>query len=572
MRKLAIVALLCLSLAILALPLFAASTSFGIWQPKGNIIANSLGGTSAVLANPSVVYRASGCLVIASPCYGMWAFNQFGLAAIKGIDYFESADGLTNWSAYASNPMILDNGTGNTFFPTVYLESGTFYIFAGDGQSINEWTSANGVTALTSIGSIITPGAGGTWDHDGVFQLNIIDTITGTTTAYYSGNDGVGTYQLGCVTTTNLTTWTKCVGNPIFAGLGGTPVGAVTFYKSGGTYYAYTNTYPQNAQLKTKGFSGFVRFSSSSVTGPWTMLTYPSSGNPVFTYYANTPFDFSCGVGASAQVGDPELVFPPDGSMHLYYDSGCDFGIQVGISAAVIPHTTLSQLVASNEGVFNVPVSGFPQLNLLTLASDPGTGPNANPIGGNWSPLAVSGAFGTAQRISNTFESSSTGAPNSDSYWNAITWGADQWSQSTVCVNNGVFVGADSRMSTTGAITAYRMYWNGTLGNSGTLAIQREVAGTATTLFSNTGLTVNVGDTIMNVTIGNVIYYYWNGYLIGSVSDSTNTTGAVGFQMASGAGSVANAAICAWSGGTFQSTSASIGGKAGVGGKAGIGK
>lgn len=553
-----------------------ASTSFGLWIPKGNIIANSMCGTGGTCANPSVIYRATGCLVLSSPCHGLWVFNEGGLPAVQGIYYFESADGFTSWSAYSGNPMILDNGTGNTRFPVVSLQAGTFYIFAGSGTSINEWTSPNGVTSLTSIGSILARGNAGSWEAGGIFQLNIIDTIAGTTTAYYTGWNGSSnrSYAQGCATTTNLTCWTKCSGNPIFNGLGNTPIGATTFYKQAGTYYAYTSGYTPNAELQTLGFESFFRFSSPSVTGPWTELTYGSTGIQIPIYYANTPFDFNNGgcPAASAQVGDPELEFPPDGSIHLYYDSTCDFGVELGVSAAVIPHANLSQIVASYEGVFNVPVSGFPQLNLLTLASDSGTGPNSNPIGGNWTPLAVSGAFGTAQRISNRFESSSTAAPNSDSYWNAFTWPADQWSQSTVCVNNGEFTGADSRMSTSGAITAYRMFWTGTLGSSGTNEIQKEVSGSATTIFSNTGLPLNVGDTIMNATIGSLIYFYYDGYLIGSVSDSANATGAAGFQIASGPSNVSNAAICGWSGGMFQSVSGSIGGKAGIGGKAAIGQ
>jgi hypothetical protein len=323
--------------------------------------------------------------------------------------------------------------------------------------------------------------------------------------------------------------------------------------------------------MQTKGVTAFFRYSSPSVTGPWTILTYASTGIQIPTYYANTPFDFSCDTALDVQIGDPELVFA-NGNVTMYYDSGCDFGVQVGISAAQIKNVTLAQLVTSYEGVLNVPVSGFPQLNLLTLASDPGTGSNANPIGGNWTPLVNNaGSFGTAQRVSNNFEVSSTTHPNAPSWWNPIAWGADQWSQVTAQICNNEYIGTAVRQNTSNVATQYQFLWHGTLGSSGTWQVQKYNATTPTTLFNGTAFTLSQNDTVMQVIIGSNLYLYWNGFLVNSVSDSSIASGAPGFDVAA-LSNVANSAVNNWSGGTFQSNSGSIGGKAGMGGKAGIGK
>jgi hypothetical protein len=565
---------LILLLAALSVP-SQATTNFGVWQPKGIGPANP---GSNHLGNPSVIPRATGCIVIASPCFGMWAgVDQAN--PNPGVYYFESADGLTSWTAYGSNPLSTLTA-GLNLFPTVFNQSGTFYFFGSSagGAGIFEFTSADGITWTAANGgvAIITPGSGGAWDQTGVFQLNICDVIAGTWFAYYAGfntSGGNNKFQQGLVTSVGgVSGWTKSGSNPLIDGFNSTSIGATTFYKVGSTYYAYASGQYNNAQTNTNQFEPLFRWSSSSASGPWTQLTNGTA--PISTYYP-TIFDFavtSIGGGnnqLTTQVGDPRFI-QANGNLYLYYTLSNQFGSEIQVSEAFIPGETLAQLVATNEGVLNVPHSGTPFMDLTSLASDNFNGANANPIGGNWTTMATTGNFGPVQRLSNQLFNSSNSTPEGTAYWNPVTWQPDQFSQVTVSISLGLDVGAATRQSTTGAATCYNYFWFGTLGSSGQIFIQKVVAGTSTTLQNASGLTLVAGDTIMGVDIGSSHYYYWDGILIGAISDSSITSGAAGVMFFTT--TVANEALNAWQGGIPISVSAGIGGKTGAGGKTGIGQ
>ena len=303
------------------------------------------------------------------------------------------------------------------------------------------------------------------------------------------------------------------------------------------------------------------RFSATNPSGPWTQLKY--NGAVTGTYYAAAPSDFVGSNGIGNQLGDPNIL-EVNGSCYLYYDISFDGGTQQ-VNAAIATGTTVAQLVGTYEGVVGAPISGAPQLNLVTLDSDTFQRANANPIGGNWTALTT-----PAQLTSHLVEVATAGT-NGDSWWNARVYGNDQWAQVTAAVLvSGSDIGANTRTATGGANTTYKSQWSsgsGSLGGAGTLLIRKIVAGSATTLTTISGLTVNLNDTISLIVNGTNIYAYWNTFLIGSATDSAIASGSPGFELFGV--SVANAAISAWSGGTFQDApllSASISGNAGVGG------
>jgi hypothetical protein len=530
-------------------------TAFNVWQPQGNVVANP-GGNK--IGNPSVIYDTNPVVLLGhTNVFKMWA----GLDTNGKIYYFESLDGLTSWTAYSGNPIT--PGASAAYFPTVYKEGSTYYLYGSatsfPGNGITVFTSTDGVT-FTSQGVQIALGGVGAWDHTGAFQLNVLTQLAGTWYAYYSGYNGV-TYAQGLVTSTDLIHWTKSASNPIFPGF----IGNICFLTVGDTYYAYAEFVPANLPpaLLTSQNIPLGRWSASSPSGPWTPLE--SNGNQVPTYYIASAAEFVAGGSSglpTCQPNDPRMVVA-NGNIYLYYTFTTQGGIEQSINAALASGVTPAQLVATYEGVVNVPFTGLTALNLATLGSDPGTGADANPIGGNWSPQL---AGDVAQRLSNIIRVGSI-STQADSYWNAVSWAADQWSRITVNNEaNGSFLGAAARTNTSGVATSYRLVLFGGTGAGAGLAIQSWVSAVATNLLV-LAFTISPNDTLMAVLIGTSYLVYWNDYLIANVSTSSIASGAAGFELAA-ASSVTNAGISAWSGGSLQAAPAitfSISGHAAAG-------
>jgi hypothetical protein len=549
-----------------------SETAFNVWKPQGNVLPSSLV-SGSLLANPSVIYEGSPVVLTgATNVFKIWVCSYSG-PATAGIYYFESLDGLTSWTPSPSNPIITDV-SGNTRFPTVYKVGSTYYLYAGD-VNLAVWTSTDGVTFTSKSFVLNNGGFSSTWYQNGSFQPNLCDVISGTWYMYITGvnNSGNPKYTCGLFTSTDGLTFTQVSGNPNLTTTNPVGLGAFNFFKVGSTYYAYTSGGTPNAKLQTLKYEMAWQFSAPSPSGPWTPLEL--NGNIIPPYYAGTPADFGTGlVGQTTNPqipGDPHFCFAL-GNVYLYYDMTVDAGIEFGIGAAVAYGTTGAQLVSTYGGVFNAPFAGNPQLNLNTLASDSASGANANPIGGNWTPRFTTTPFGPAQRLSNQFIPGSLTQSNADSFYNALTWAADQWSQVTVaaCGTTHSFVGVTLRNNTSNVNTGYRLFWNGAsgAGTTGTWTIAKIIAGSSTTLASGTGMILGIGDTLMGVVIGTTIILYWNGFPIGSATDSSITNGSPGFLVADN-NTLANAAVTNWSGGTFQDApalTASISGNVGVGG------
>jgi hypothetical protein len=467
----------------------------------------------------------------------MWAGDD----ATGQIYYYESADGLTNWTAHASNPIT--PGASAAFFPTVYTDGTTFYLYGATssfpGTGIAVFTSIDRVTWIAH-GVQIPLGGVGAWDHIGTFQLNIIGQVAGTWYGSYQGYNGT-IFQQGAVTSTDLINWTKSAGNPNIPNQSGN----MTFLQVGSTYYGWGAFLNPNAALKTTGNNPVGRFSATSPAGPWTPLTY--TGVRVPTYYISTNAELNTGPGLPGANANDLRMVSANGNMYLYYTYTTTGGNEQGIYAALASGYTPAQLVATYEGVRNVPFTGLTALNLVSLASDNFTRADANPIGGNWSPRV---AGQPAQIISNIVRSSATGVGD-DSYWNALVWNADQWSKITI--NNettGSFVGSTVRTSTSGAATSYRLALNLGTGAGAQLVTQSQVTGTITSLQTQS-FPIAISDTLILVVTGGNVYTYWNDCLIAANPSVSIASGAAGFQISSTV-AVANSGISAWSGGNFQ--------------------
>jgi hypothetical protein len=524
----------------------AGETAFNVWVPQGNVVANP-GGHK--LGNPSVIPGLTG-VVLGGTVFGGW----FGDDLTGNFYYYESVDGLTTWTAYASNPMTPAGAA--VYYPTVYNSGSTYYLYActssvegGSASGIAVYTATSQTGPWTSHGIQIPIGAGGAWDSGGAFQLNIVDIIAGTWYAYYSGYNGVKFGQ-GLATSTDGIHWTKSVSNPIFAG----PIGNMTFLKvSSSAYYAYAPFPSPNAALAAVNNNPTGRWFSTSPSGPWTQLTY--SGTLVPVYYVSTASELNNSGGLpGANANDLRMVVA-NGNIYLYYTLTFTGGVEQSVNAALASGYTPAQLTATYEGVFNVPFTGL-SLNLTTLATDNFARANANPIGGNWTAIASGGGLGGSQILSDVVEPASLANPNGTSYYNAISWPNDQWATITAVAlaNNSAVLGSGVRENTSGSPNLYLVKWNpssGQLGQSGVWTMVKRNAGTATTLATGTGMVVSASDTITCVVIGTNIYLYWNGYLVAAATDSALTSGAAGLVNAV-VTALSDSQLNGWSGGSFQ--------------------
>jgi hypothetical protein len=538
-----------------------ATTAFNVWTPKGNVV------TVASAGNQQVLYLTSGCAVVANPCFRMWyVINSTG-----NVNVLESSDGLTSWTAYSGNPVM--TGVAVT---TVWSVGGIFYMFAsptpGSFTTIAEWTSTTGLGGWTSIGNVLTIGGSGAWDHTVCAQLNLVDIVSGTWYAYYTGANGPGTNAGGLATSTNGTAWTKAAGQPSIVGLNSSTSAGYNFTKTGTTYYAYGQANYNNAQLSTAGnnFTSIFRWSALSPSGPWTELAI--GGVQVPTYYAATAADF-VSLAHNNQLGDPNIVVA-NGNIYLYFDIGTG-GSEGAINEAEAIGVTPAQLGAGYEGVVGAPISGATQLNFNTLASDTGAGPNANPIGGPWTTNPF---YHAIQRNSNLLEPSSitSGQLAGIAYRNDVTWPNDQWGQLTISASVAATSFAIALRQNTGVQSFYYVSWSGALGSSGTSIIEKLVSGTPTALPGvPTGLTFSVGDTLGAAINGANIYYYYDTILVGVATDSSVASGNAGIYLQGDTVSTSDVAASAWSGGQFQNApviSSGIGGKATIGGKLSTGQ
>lgn len=552
--------LLCLGALLLFVIPASGQTSFNVWEPQGTI---TLSGTSP--EQPNTFYLATGCIVVSSPCIQL--FYQTG-----GPNPVGPTSGMYYAECPASTPIICTDYGSNPVLPVswgikVFKNAGTYYCYYTTGFSTGSTiilvaTSTNFTTWTVQSPTNTINTTNSSWASS-VFQLGVAGELSGTWYGYYSGQVGTGSsiyYPVGMATSTDLINWTPAVGNPIptFTPHPGIGSGNMYFQQEGGVYFGWSqSTLPNEANAQNSTAPGICptdifRWSSSSPAGPWVLV---SNGN-ASTFYRTLSSE---GVNTfQGQVADQSLLDDGLGNLWIYYtaSTSCLSGSSYTINAAEAPSTTFTRIGSSYEGVYNVPISGNPSLNFNVLASDTFTRANANPIGGNWSPVSTSGSpynFKAAQLVSDAVEGTVAGA-SSDSYWNALSWNADQWATTTVgTLSASSYVGVSLRCSTSGAQTAYRLYWGGNTGSSGTWYIQPFVAGTAETSLSSGTLTVSTGDTLTLAIIGYNLYFYWNGILVSAVLDTNSyiATGAAGF-MISPTTAVGNATITGWSGGTFQ--------------------
>ena len=533
------------------------NSGLGVWTYRGIVVAPVAADTPG---QPNIFYE-SGAKILSGTVFKM----LFGSA--NGVCYAESLDGLTGWTRYGSNPVLVPSGTptaGWNAYPKVFKNGSTYYCYVVNPnfQSMSSWTApdlsgpwtqqaANAITPTQTWSGGATPSFFG--------QLAVAGQEAGTWYGYYTAFDsGLTQYAMGLATSTDLVNWTAFAGNPV---LTAKFPSNFTFANVGSLIYGWTQIIQPGIPAFGSGNglpSDITRYVAAS---PSTLSAAPSL-NASTIYRVNSAMGIGSTVG---QVGDPSII-EVNGTTYMYVTvtatgNGAPTNYQIACFTAAM---TIAELVETYEGVENIPqpgtLYGFAN-QLKTLDSDNFARANVNPIGGNWSTVSVSGGFTSCQIVSSRAESSGTNTVRGGSYWNARVYPADQWASATINIHQltGNQTGLMLRASTSGAATAYLIY-----AADGPKAIQIDkiVAGVYTSSLFSVAYTWSVLDVITASIIGTTISVYINGNLVLTGPDADIAAGAPGMLIYA-LSSVSDAALSAWSAGTFLST---IGGNAGVAG------
>lgn len=183
---------------------------------------------------------------------------------------------------------------------------------------------------------------------------------------------------------------------------------------------------------------------------------------------------------------------------------------------------------------------------MSTLASDTFNRANANPIGGNW----TTGSGDGAMQITSNAAWPADNTLDSQAYYNAVTWPADQWSEVAVTsgtIGGGTGFGVSARKSAAAA-THYRLVVDRNASNN--IELAKVVAGAFTLIWDRTSA-YSDGDVIRLEVQGTTLRAYRNGTQIGADStDSGIATGNAGIMYSS---TDTAAKGDNWNGGDFSS-------------------
>lgn len=182
--------------------------------------------------------------------------------------------------------------------------------------------------------------------------------------------------------------------------------------------------------------------------------------------------------------------------------------------------------------------------------TDPGSGANASPIGGNWTTLSGTQAI---QRIGGVFEPASGGAfQRCAAFYNPFTPSPNQYSEVVVARadTSNHTPGAGCRMLGSGGENGYYALVIGPLGAAAQMYIQRAVSG-ATLILASGVFTVASGDTIRMECSGNALTLKQNGVTRLSTTDGNLVSGNVGMFEFVNSVPITGTQISSWSGGNL---------------------
>jgi hypothetical protein len=196
------------------------------------------------------------------------------------------------------------------------------------------------------------------------------------------------------------------------------------------------------------------------------------------------------------------------------------------------------ELIATSD----TPANTLAQDNFNRL--DGGLGTSWTTVTGTDAPTIVSGSL----------RDPATGGTDAEAFYNAASLPNDQWAQVHVLkaiTGTSRAVGVLLRQDPAGARTHYRVTAAGPLGTTATVAIQKHVSGTFTSLATVT-TTVNQGDVLYGEVQGSTLVAKVNGTQVLSTTDTQIPSGAAaGIVVFVDTGTTADAIVDDWFAGNF---------------------
>src|SRR5216683_4173644 len=197
---------------------YSAIQQDGIWQKQGIVVAPSATDLAVTPVGQGLqvasIFLDGNAQLLSGNVYKMWIINNWAATTnVGGIYYAESLDGI-NWTRRSAAVL-----TGYTN-ASVFKFGSTYYMYAqtnaGNGHgTIQVLTSSDGLNwALQSPTQTISQGAAGAWDDQFIYEILVIDVVSGIWYGMYSGAH-TGTFHGGLVTSTDGINWMKYAGNPV---------------------------------------------------------------------------------------------------------------------------------------------------------------------------------------------------------------------------------------------------------------------------------------------------------------------------------------------------------------------
>ena len=356
----------------------------GVWTKQGIVIPANTADLPVGCANCSQILYEGNAQLLSGTVYKMW----FASWSANAIGYAESTDGIAwtrNGSAVLSS--VID--------PSVIKVGNTYYLYAfasgggGNGTgNCNVYTSSDGIS-WTLAASNIAPGTtyffsvftvkGGTWYALGGGKL-------------YTSSDGLSWSTSGVrVMPANF--------GPMCGGWG---------QANDGTWYVWGQTFNPGSTGNAEG-TEIARAKCTDPSGftTWVLDTHSAHISQMFESL-NT-FDGQCVPGGIINVGSKTYFYcsesPGDALTPSIY--------QIGLLTAP---TSIQGLVQ------------FPENAASQLASDAFTNGNG-PLSGSWTTIT---GWNGPTIVTGPFVQAPSTAAASGAYYNAATFGANQYSEITI--------------------------------------------------------------------------------------------------------------------------------------------
>jgi hypothetical protein len=193
---------------------------------------------------PTVI-RETGPVVLADT--GQTVFKMWYTVGNTNINYAESNDGET-WTNYTSNPVITSHGRNS-----VCKVGSTYYLycnnFGNNNDTIDLYTSADGVTFALDTAAVLSVGAAVAWDDAQLGNCHVWQEAADSFKMIYDATGGGGNWRMGLATSTDGRAWTKSASNPVLVSTAGM-IGGAWIVRDGASYIAWLH-YAMDGNLPT---------------------------------------------------------------------------------------------------------------------------------------------------------------------------------------------------------------------------------------------------------------------------------------------------------------------------------